>query len=97
MAICVPIFRGQGIFTKDRGYGTVHGFVSPTKIRVRFREGFEVVPVDQLLPVVALESVAQRFEERQIEIELDPITRRTNELEPEVFEKEAETMAEEIE
>jgi hypothetical protein len=95
MAICVQIFRGQGIFTKDRGYGTVHGFVSPTEIRIRFREGFEVVPIDEVLPVVALESVAQRFEERQIEIELDPITRRNNELEPEVFEKEGE-MAEEM-
>ena len=91
MGIRVNAFRGQGVRIEGRGYGVIHGFVSPTEVRVKFREGFEMIRIDELLPVVVLDSVGTRFEEREFEIELaDPVGRRDNEIEPDVTDEESE-------
>lgn len=55
---------------------------------VKFRDGFETVQIDQLLSVAALESVARRFNEREIELELGPGRKRDMELEPELGDEE---------
>ena len=87
MGIRVDVFRGQGVRIGKNRYGVVHSFVSPTEVLVRFKEGFETVTLDQLLPVVALTGVAERFEEHEIELELPGRTEtgdRDTELEPDL-------------
>ncbi len=86
--IKVNCFRGQGVFIEGRGYGTIHDFVSPTEVRVRFREGFDNVRIDELLPaVLAPDGVAQMVGEADLDVELEEVVegakeRSTRELEP---------------
>lgn len=88
MGIRVAVFRGQGVRVDSR-CGVVHGWTSPTEVRIRFREGFEMVALDRLLPVVALGSVARRFEEHDLEIELSMREiNRDDQLEPELSDEE---------
>jgi len=84
MSIHVAIFRGQGVRVQGRGYGVVHRFVSPTEVLVKLRDGFATVQIADLLPVAALDQVAKRYEEYEIELELSSdvkVSRRDDELE----------------
>lgn len=96
MAICVQIFRGQGVFIEGRGYGTVHRFESPTEVLIKFREGFETIPLNQLLPVSNLPNlvtVAHRYHEN--DLELSPRD-RDDQYEPEVSDEEPQEQREEF-
>ena len=96
--ILVNVFRGQGCQVVGRdGYAVVWKIVSPTEVVVKMRSGFETVHVGDLLPVSAIETVAQRFEEREIELELeDPIRHLNNAIVPDVsYEESGEEAAEE--
>lgn len=52
---------------------------------MHFINGFGEVPMADLLPAYELESMAKRFEERDIEFEMEPglLSTRDAELEPE--------------
>lgn len=86
----VYLTRGNGVFVNGFGYGVLHQFISSTEVKVKFRSGFEVIKISDLLPVVALNEVASRFGEREIEVHLPTLMEaHDGELEPEVSEDEA--------
>lgn len=97
----VNVFRGNGVFVKGegRGYGTIHNFVTPETVRVRFRSGFDEVAIADLLPVSNLESlvtVAHRYHEDNLELDFSP-RNRDDQLEAELSDEElAEQKDEEI-
>jgi hypothetical protein len=88
MSIYANVFRGQGVRVSNR-FGVVHRFTNPGEIVVRFKEGFETVSLDQLLPVAAIQDVGHRFAERDIELELSPMERHDGELSPDVDDAES--------
>ena len=91
MRVCC--FRGQGVFKEGRGYGAIHAFVSPTEVLVKFRSGFDTVQIADLLPVAALDQVAKRLEEHEIDLELSVEVKvsRDDELEVDLSDEEPET------
>ena len=67
MSIRVAIFRGQGIRVGNR-HGVAHRYASPTEVIVRFKDGFETVATNQLLPVSNLQTlvtVTHRYHEKR--------------------------------
>lgn len=80
----VLVFRGQGVRVGNR-FAVVHKFVSPTEVEVRFKEGFEIVCIADLLPVAQIEEVARRYNE---EIEIDLGSPDRGKFEPEAWEQE---------
>jgi hypothetical protein len=90
MSIRVAIFRGQGVKIQGRGYGVVHRFVSPEEVLVKLRDGFTTVQVADLFPVAALDQVAKRYEEYDIDLELSARPVGRDQLEPDVSDEEAE-------
>jgi hypothetical protein len=96
MATSVQVFRGQGVLVEGRGYGTVHRFESPTELLIKFREGFETIAVNQLLPASDLESlvtIGHRYQESDLELDLSP-RGREDELEPELSDEEPDEQRE---
>lgn len=95
MKVCC--IRGQGVRVGNR-FGVVHRYVSPSEVLVKFRDGFETVPVDQLLPAteMKLESLPRKSEEYRLKIELtNPLDSLDNKMVPEVWAEEEAAMAEE--
>jgi hypothetical protein len=94
MSVHLDIFRGQGVRVGNR-YGTIHAYAEAGKVRVKFKDGFETLSLDQLLPVAAIQGIAHRFAERDLELELPtPMEQRDGEIEPDVSDEDKERSSE---
>jgi hypothetical protein len=94
MSVHLDIFRGQGVRVGGK-YGVIHSYTTPGKVLVRFKDGFETIAIDQLLPVAAIQDIGHRFAERDLELELPtPMEQRDGEIEPDVSDEDKEGSSE---
>ena len=91
MIALVNAFRGQGVKVGER-FGVIHRFTEPGKVVVRFKEGFESLSLDQLLPVAVIAGIGSRYAEKDLELEIPtPMEQHDGELQPEISDDDGPT------